>query len=347
MQRLMSPVAASPTTIGALTVVVVLAGLLAGCGEDDNRPSTPTGPTTPTATNRAPQASESIPDQTAFLGEDALLDMQSYFTDPDGDTLTYDATSSNTHVATVSVAASTVTLLAMNRGSANITVTARDPAGLTATQSFRVTGERRPNRAPESSGSIPDQTLKFDENETANIDLDRYFTDPDGDRLAYDATSGNTHVATVSVSGSTVRLTASHLGRANVRVTARDPGGLTVTQRFSVTVEQGGPAIESDITVCRHEGSSSIRIEGYVRALRRLSAVRVIGYVNDIRIYEVGTADLGSMSAGSRRNYRIVGNPGIPQVLVTKCNVNIRYNAAASATGASTEFSLEQGVTHR
>ena len=31
----------------------------------------------------------------------------------------------------------------------------------------------------------PDQTLKFDENETANIDLDRYFTDPDGDRLAY------------------------------------------------------------------------------------------------------------------------------------------------------------------
>ena len=235
-----------------------------------------------------------------FLGEDVMLDMQSYFTDPDGDTLTYDAASSNTHVATVSVAASTVTLSAMNLGIANVTVTARDPAGLTATQSFRVTGERRPNRAPESSGSIPDQTLKFNENESASIDLNRYFTDPDGDRLAYDATSGNTHVATVSVSGSTVRLTASHLGRADVRVTARDPGGLTVTQRFSVTVEQGGPAAEAKVTVCEPEGPR-MRVEGYVRALRRLSAVRVTAYVNGNTFFEVGTVDWATSQRAAGR----------------------------------------------
>ena len=251
MQRLMSPVAASPTNIGALTVVVVLAGLLAGCGEDDNRPSAPTAPTTPTVTNRAPQTSQSIPDQTVLLGEDVMLDMQSYFTDPDGDTRTYDATSSNTHVAEVSVSGSAVTLTARHLGRADVRVTARDSDGLTATQSFRVTGERRPNRAPETSGSIPDHALKLDEDETARINLNRYFTDPDDDTLTYDATSSNTHVAEVSVSGSAVTLTARHLGRADVRVTARDPDGLTVTQRFSVTVEQGGPAIESDITVCR------------------------------------------------------------------------------------------------
>ena len=347
MQRLMSPVAASPTNIGALTVVVVLAGLLAGCGEDDNRPSTPTAPTTPTVTNRAPQTSQSIPDQTVLLGEDVMLDMQSYFTDPDGDTLTYDATSSNTHVAEVSVSGSAVTLTARHLGRANVRVTARDPDGLTATQSFSVTGERRPNRAPETSGSIPDHVLKLDEDETARINLNRYFTDPDDDTLTYDATSSNTHVVEVSVSGSAVTLTARHLGRADVRVTARDPDGLTVTQRFSVTVEQGGPAIESDITVCRAEGSSSVRIEGYVRALRRLSAVRVIGYVNDATFFEVGTADLGSMPAGSRRNYRITGNPGIPQVAIRKCNVSVRYNVAASATGASAELSLEQVVLDR
>ena len=329
---------------GALTVVVVLAGLLAGCGDDDNRPSTPTGPTTPTVTvpsNRAPQTSQSISDQTVFLGEDVQLDMQSYFSDPDGDTLTYDATSSNTHVATVSVAGSTVTVSTMNLGRANVRVTARDPAGLTATQSFSVTGERRPNRAPQASRSVPDQTLKLDEDETASIDLNRYFTDPDDDALTYDATSSNTHVATVSVSGSTVALTARHLGRADVRVTARDPDGLTATQGFSVTVEQGGPALEAEVTKCEPEGSSRIRIEGYVRAVRQLLDVRATGYVNSEFFGEVGTVDLGNIQAGRRENFRIVGASPIPLVAVSTCGVNVRYREAASGTSASAVLSLE------
>ena len=72
-------------------------------------------------------------------------------------------------------------------------------------QSSSVTVERAPNRAPEASRSVPDQTLKLDEEERASIDLNDYCTDPDGDTLTYEARSSNTHVATVSVSGSTVR----------------------------------------------------------------------------------------------------------------------------------------------
>ena len=301
-------------------VRLLAAGILAvmvGCGDDQDTPTEPTttAPTTTTPANRAPQASQSIPDQTVLFGDDAQLDMGSYFTDPDGDTLTYEATSSNTHVATVSVSGSTVTLSTMNLGRANVMVTARDPDGLTATQSFTVMGERPPNRAPESSSSVPDRTLKLDEDETANIDMNRYFTDPDGDTLTYEATSSNTHVAMARVSGSTVTLTASHLGRANVRVTAGDPGGLTATQRFTVTVEQGGPDYEADLTRCEARGLGLPRVTmgGFIRARRRLSSVTVTGYVNSVSpINRVGEVNLGTIRAGQTRNFRIEGTSPIP-----------------------------------
>ena len=63
----------------------------------------------------------------------------SYFSEPDGQTLTYSASSSNTWAATVSVSGSTLTVSANGGGSggnATITVTASDPDGLSATQTF-------------------------------------------------------------------------------------------------------------------------------------------------------------------------------------------------------------------
>ena len=73
-----------------------------------------------------------------------------------------------------------------------------------------------------------------------------------------------------------------------------------------------------------------------------VAVVRVPGAVQLMH-----TSPAALMSAGSRRNYRITGNPGIPQVAVRKCNVSVRYNVAASATGAFAELSLEQVVLDR
>jgi len=66
-------------------------------------------------------------------------DVSPYFSDPDGDILTYTARSSNTGLAMASVSVSTVTVTGVAEGSATITVTATDPGGLSATQSFDVT----------------------------------------------------------------------------------------------------------------------------------------------------------------------------------------------------------------
>ena len=196
-------------------------------------------------TNRAPRPRGTIPAVTLAPGETATINASTYFTDPDGDDLTYTARSSNTGVARVSVSGSTITITAVAAGSATISITARDPGGLTATQTAAVT-VTQPNRAPRAVGTIPAQTLA--PGGTARIDASRYFTDPDGDDLTYTARSSNTGVARVSVSGSTITITAVAAGSATISITARDPGGLTATQTASVTVTGGGPGFRDDFT---------------------------------------------------------------------------------------------------
>ena len=89
--------------------------------------------------NDAPQAVGTIAEQTLEEGGEPLtLDLAAYFTDVDGDALTYAAESSNAAATTVTVNGSTLTLSAVVRGAAVVTVTAADPDGLTATQVFGV-----------------------------------------------------------------------------------------------------------------------------------------------------------------------------------------------------------------
>ena len=101
------------------------------CGDGDG-PRTPTAPTSPT--NSVPVTSGSIPAQSLPPNESIRLNVAQYFSDPDGDALTYEATSSDTQITTVTVTESTVIITGENVGRADIQVTARDPQGGTATQ---------------------------------------------------------------------------------------------------------------------------------------------------------------------------------------------------------------------
>ena len=194
---------------------------------------------TVTAGNSAPAAVGTIPAQTVDVGGSATtIDVSSYFSDPDSDTLTYTASSSDTAKATVSVSSATVSITAVAAGSATITVTATDPGSLTATQTFSLTVNPQ-NNAPTTNGTIPDETLVTDgetAQNTRDLDVSGYFSDPDGDTLTYTASSSDTAKATVSVSSATVTLTAVATGTATITVTATDPGGLTATQTFSLAV---------------------------------------------------------------------------------------------------------------
>ncbi|MCY4507475.1 MAG: Ig-like domain-containing protein [Acidobacteria bacterium] len=91
------------------------------------------------------------------------------------------------------------------------------------------------NRPPMTAGTLPDRRLAPDD--TVNVDVSRAFVDPDGDALSFTASSSVPQVVTASVTGAFVMLAALSEGAATIRVTATDPGGLSVTQSFRVSVE--------------------------------------------------------------------------------------------------------------
>ena len=86
---------------------------------------------------------------------------------------------------------------------------------------------------PETVETMPAQAMVADQ--SVSLDLSRYFSDPDGDALAYAAIVSNVTVAAASVSGSILTLAGVAPGAAVVTVLASDPDGLSVTQSTQVT----------------------------------------------------------------------------------------------------------------
>ena len=192
---------------------------------------------TVTVPNRAPTVTTPIPDQTVQSGQPRTVDLSAHFADPDGDVLSYTARARSTTVVGVTVQGTSLILRARAKGTTRVTVTATDPGGLTAEQSFTVIVA---NRAPTAVGQLPDLTIVRDENRTLRIS--GYFSDPDGDPLAYSGATADPAIARVSVSGAVATLTGVTAGETTLTLTATDPGGLTATQtsRLRVTGRGGG-----------------------------------------------------------------------------------------------------------
>ena len=91
-----------------------------------------------TVANRAPVPVDSIPALEVQVRDRAALAVSGYFSDPDGDTLDYTAASSDRGVVTTSVSGDTLRVVGVAKGNAIVTVTATDPGGLSAQQSFAV-----------------------------------------------------------------------------------------------------------------------------------------------------------------------------------------------------------------
>ncbi|MCY4646758.1 MAG: hypothetical protein OXE73_07785 [Gammaproteobacteria bacterium] len=101
--------------------------------------------------NRAPELTDTIPGQQLSGGDTLVVDMSQYFVDPNEDLLNYAATTSDAAVATVSVFGSTLRIVALAVGNATITISARDPNGLTVTGEISVSVEDA-NGNPERVG---------------------------------------------------------------------------------------------------------------------------------------------------------------------------------------------------
>ena len=190
--------------------------------------------------NNPPVAVGTILARTLEEGDSRTLTASSYFSDPDDDNLTFEAVSSNTSVVVATATRGEVGMEALAEGTATVTITARDPEGLAANQTFAVeVSEPGPNRAPKPVGQIPEQTLKKDNSRT--LTAAPYFSDPDGDALTFEASSSNTSVVVVNATATGAEMNALAVGTATVTITARDPERLDANQTFAVNVtEQGG-----------------------------------------------------------------------------------------------------------
>ena len=103
------------------------------------------------------------------------------------------------------------------------------------------------------------------------MDVAQAFVDPDRDPLTYAASSSAPGVATVTAAGARLTLTAVSEGTTAIRVTATDPGGLSATQAFTVTVAAMGAPFTDDPIV---PGVTPVRAVHFTELRTRIDALR-------------------------------------------------------------------------
>ena len=183
----------------------------------------------------APQIAQVIPVQSVVVGGEAVdIDLGDYFSDPDGDMLTYAAVSSDESKATVAIAGETLTITPVAEGSTTVTVTASDPSR-SAAQQVAVTVVT--NRSPVIDAQIPDSAAL---RQPVTYALEDYFSDPDGDALTYAVASTDDGKASAVLAGGILTIRPVAEGVNTVTVTASD-GIATVSQDVDITV----PALNS------------------------------------------------------------------------------------------------------
>ena len=180
--------------------------------------------------NTRPELAQPIADDVLPRGTERTVDLDTVYTDPDGDALSYEATSSDTSIVQAELSGTVLTLLPGNLGTATVTLQGSDGDAVTES-SFSVEVIQGP---PQIISSIPDQVLGV-EQEPFVVALDTVFSDPDGESLSFSAISSRSSIASVTVEGAILTVTAQSVGEASITVAAADQSA-TADLTFSVDV---------------------------------------------------------------------------------------------------------------
>ena len=200
----------------------------------------------PTVTTDAAGNRRTVPDQTVAVNGTGSINLESYFSDPEGGRLIYEAVVTSQPAAlSVSVpGVSTVQfqgLQATGNTPAIVTVTVRDTGGLTASLTFRVLVSANNNPQLVRQPVVPALRVGT----AVDVSLAGTFTDPDeGDRVQrYEASSNDESIVLTRISPDGLRLTLIPRaeGSTTVVITAIDTRGGRATTNVSVTVIGNSP----------------------------------------------------------------------------------------------------------
>ena len=117
-----------------MAFAVATLALVAGCDSGADLGAHLLGP----GSNQAPIMTGVFPPPSMTAGDTATFDLGALFTDPDGDVLTYSATSANSSYLTVLVEGVMLTISALAAGTADVVITATDPGRATVTLNVQV-----------------------------------------------------------------------------------------------------------------------------------------------------------------------------------------------------------------
>ena len=194
----------------------------------------------PVPPNDPPTISGSLPTKTYDTGVSVNIPTAQVFSDPEGQALTYIASSLPTGLF-INAQTGVITGSTNVVGTNTVTVTALDPAGASAAASFSLVINQA-NRAPVLSTALPNRTVYIGQVSTLN--LNSYFSDPDGDALSY-SISGSHHG--VSITGTTLRMQPTTLvSPRNVTITASD-GQYTRSDTYSYSVPNRSPQVVGSV----------------------------------------------------------------------------------------------------
>lgn len=240
-----------------LALLMATVAVVAACGGGGS--DSPAPAPTP---NTAPIAVSSIGPRSATTGTAFSLATASFFSDANGDTLSYTVTGLPAGLsisASTGVISGTPTVASATGSPYTVTITAADGRGGSVAQAFTLTVTLGANNAPARVGTITTQNGV--EGTAFSLATAGFFNDPDGETLTFGATGlpngVSINTSTGQISGTPASGTAAGSPYAVV-VTATDPRGGSITQSFTLNVAAVGTGITVS-GIARYESVPNLR----------------------------------------------------------------------------------------
>lgn len=178
---------------------------------------------------------------TDSLAEPVTLNLNDYYTDPDGDSLTFTILSSKPEGLAISENAGELSMTAQQYGEYTIDYRVDDDRGGYTSSAFVLRIDSVPNAAPILNESFPSQTLFVGKADKV-IDLEPYFSDPDGDELTFHIPLYDDLLsfAEMKIEDKKLVIHPKKAKQFQIEVTAKDVKGKEVKGGIDVSILESG-----------------------------------------------------------------------------------------------------------